>query len=192
MSDAHKFTYANGVVTMGPTQELGLPIDQTTWAGCGDFSQRNAPLNATHLPCDKNREAPTFDWPTPDWVAGLSTNPADILAQLTIGQQGRPPLSLPIRALTTGVFTAKARAAIYQAVAMMPGVYGLQNVPNPDGKIGYALGVHLRGGTNDELLIDPTDGTYLGERTYDPKTGAVTKFSSMRYGVADAEGAMPK
>jgi hypothetical protein len=137
MSDAHKFTYANGVVTMGPTQELGLPIDQTMWAGCGDFSQRNAPLNATHLPCDKNREAPTFDWPTPDWVAGLSTNPAD-------------------------------------------------------GKIGYALGVHLRGGTNDELLIDPTDGTYLGERTYDPKTGAVTKFSSMRYGVADAEGAMPK
>ena len=183
-------TYADGLITQS-SSTLNDMVEQDLWAGCGDFSQRNAPPNATHLACDNNREAPNFDWPTPDWIAGLSTNPADILAQLNSGRDGREPLFLPNHVLSTGLFPAQLRAAIYQAVAMMPGAHGLRNVPNPDGKLGYAIGFHEACGLNDELLINPADGTFLGERRYVPTTGQVRTFSAMRYGVVDKQGIKP-
>ncbi|GAA3431437.1 hypothetical protein [Kutzneria kofuensis] len=98
---------------------------------------------------------------------------------------------MAIHALKTGVFPANIRRTLWQAVALLPGAYGLRDVADLDGRPGYAIGVPDHG-VDDEILIDPADGAYLGERQFNATTGSVLVFSGMTYGVVGGQGVTPR
>jgi hypothetical protein len=184
--------YANGVISAtGPEDKFSVHPFETR-AGCADFDSVN-PQVTGHLPCQNQK-----GWwltPNPDWLAGLPKTPQGMAAKLTADTAGAGPSMAPlyfaIYALKSGVFPADVRKTLWQAIALLPGAYGLRNVANLDGKLGFAIGI-VTNGITDEILIDPADGTYLGERQFNAANGSVFLFSAMRYGVVDGQGVTPK
>jgi RNA polymerase sigma-70 factor (ECF subfamily) len=69
-------------------------------------------------------------------------------------------------ALRTGVVPADLRAALYKAAALIPGVTVVDREANLDGKVGIAIGIEdpVRE-TRMDIIIDPTTGLLIGERT---------------------------
>lgn len=69
--------------------------------------------------------------------------------------------------LRSGLIPADLRAALFEALALIPGVTSTDNVANLDGKKGVAIGrtEALRGGERQEVIIDPNSGLVIGERT---------------------------
>ena len=126
----------------------------------------------------------------------IEVDEADTALDHTPGQQaigGKLVEHSPAAPATgfAGVLPADVRKTLYLALASRPDAYGLSNVANLDGKVGFAIGV-IKQGVADEILIDPADGTYLGERQYEPDNSSVFLFSAMRYGVVDKLGVTPK
>jgi hypothetical protein len=80
---------------------------------------------------------------------------------------------------------------MYQALVTVGGASGRQNVADLAGRRGLAIVVTDHGIT-DELVVDPADGSFLGERQYDASTGTVIVYSAMAYGVVGALGDLPK
>jgi len=71
-----------------------------------------------------------------------------------------------IDVLRWGLVPADVRAALFEALALIPGVTSTDNVANFDGKTGIAIGrtEALRGGLRQEIIIDPETGMVIGER----------------------------
>ena len=70
--------------------------------------------------------------------------------------------------LRTGEVPADLRAALYRAIALIPGVEIIDDQAALDGRTGVALGrvEPARGSTSrEEIIIDPTTGLIIGERT---------------------------
>jgi hypothetical protein len=69
--------------------------------------------------------------------------------------------------LRTGLVPAEVRAALFDALALIPGVTSTANVENFDGTPGVAIGRTelLRAGMRQEIIIDPDSGLVIGERT---------------------------
>ena len=70
--------------------------------------------------------------------------------------------------LRTGEVPADLRAALYRAIALIPGVEIIDEQAALDGRTGVALGrvEPARGSTSrEEIIIDPTTGLIIGERT---------------------------
>ncbi len=173
--------YANGAITAtGPEKKSGT-ADHDVTAACGNF-------DASPDPCAAQQGS--WRTPTPQWLARLPKDPEQLLEAMMINM---PPLDVAISVLKTGTVPADVRAALYQALATGPsGVsYGRENVPNLQGKPGLAI-VVVQNGIRDELLVDPTDGSFLGERQYGETTGSVIVYSAMTYGVVDQRGVTPR
>lgn len=68
--------------------------------------------------------------------------------------------------LRSGLVPADLRAGLYEALALIPGVNTTDSVENLDGKVGVAIGrtEWLRGGSRQEIIIDPATGLVIGER----------------------------
>jgi len=66
--------------------------------------------------------------------------------------------------LRTGVVPADLRAALYQALAGIPGVEITDNQATLDGRTGVAFGRDESNGLRQEIVIDPTTGQLIGER----------------------------
>jgi RNA polymerase sigma-70 factor (ECF subfamily) len=68
--------------------------------------------------------------------------------------------------LRMGLIPADLRAALYKALALIPGVTAGEQA-NFDGKVGIAIGrtEPLRAGQRAEMIIDPATGLVIGERT---------------------------
>jgi len=68
--------------------------------------------------------------------------------------------------LRMGLIPADLRAGLYDALALIPGVTATEQA-NFDGKVGIAIGrtEPLRAGQRAEMIIDPTTGLVIGERT---------------------------
>jgi hypothetical protein len=70
--------------------------------------------------------------------------------------------------LRTGEVPADLRAALYRAIALIPGVEIIDDQAALDGRTGVALGrvEPARGSTSrEEIIIDPKTGLMIGERT---------------------------
>jgi len=181
-------TEGGQIVAAGPEQTFSMH-DMDVRAGCADFDSVN-PQTTGHLPCVDQKGS----WltPTPDWLASLPKDPEALAAKLKADTpNGVGPLYMAIYALKTGVFPADIRLMLYNALTYLPGAYGLKDVANLDGKVGFAIGV-IKQRVADVILIDPGDGTYLGVQQYEPDNSSVFLFSAMRYGVVDSQGATPK
>jgi hypothetical protein len=59
---------------------------------------------------------------------------------------------------------SKLRAAIYRALALVPGIQLDGDARTLKGRIGTAIGAPLADGARDELIIDPHTGTLLGSQ----------------------------
>lgn len=181
-----KVTYANGAITVAePEDTFSRPLDIAR-AGCGNL---DATAGAS-VPCVV--QAGSWTNPTPEWLASLPTDPEQLVEKLLTATQPSQSVLYPaIRTLASGAVPANVRAALYQALTLMPGGYGLEDVPDLDHRRGLAIGVEDNG-IHDEIVINPADGSFLGERQYDPGTGTVIAYSAMDYGIADSLGIAPR
>lgn len=68
--------------------------------------------------------------------------------------------------LTTGVVPAELRAAMYEALARIPGVYVAEGEATLDGRTGVAIGRKTNSDSvSQQLIIDPDTGLLIGSRT---------------------------
>ena len=95
--------------------------------------------------------------------------------------------------LRMGLIPADLRAGLYDALALIPGVTASEQA-NFDGKVGIAIGrtEPLRAGQRAEMIIDPTTGLVIGERTimtyaaFGFGSNEVTGHTAIDYRVVDS------
>ncbi len=162
-------------------------------AKCGDFF-----LDRGERPCSR-----TGNWQDPKdgWIAGLPRDPEALYDRL---RADAPHNSLgdaellvyAADALRTGRLPADLRAALYRAIAMIPGIEITDQVANLDGRTGVAYGM-AAGATRQDIIIDPETGEFIGEREVLTKAdgeleaGTVLTYTAVSTGVSDRIGARP-
>jgi len=112
-----------------------------------------------------------YNGPPMDWgLDALPRNPGQLLNyiyRVTAGQNV-PPDTAAVRfiadALRTGVVPADLRAALYRALAGIPGVSISDHDATLDGRTGVAFGRDEGNGLRQEIIIDPSIGLVIGER----------------------------
>lgn len=172
---------------------LTMP-DGEVRAECGDFTA----VMAKREPC-----ANFGGWiggTTPEFFAKLPTDPQqlyDLLRKETEGKGSHPDVEILVYAknvLGNAQAPAKARAAFYRALALMPSLRIIENTSTLDGQVGTALGVE--GITKEsgsvvrmEFVVDPDTGRFIGSREwYD---GQLANTDSIRTAVVDGMGRRP-
>ena len=103
-------------------------------------------------------------------------------------------LSRVATTLLSGRAPADLRAALYRALALVPGLEVTEQVVNLDGRRGTALGAAEHGARHD-LIIDQATGQFIGERTvyvsdkFDVPPGTTFSYTSVSVPVVvDAVG----
>lgn len=82
--------------------------------------------------------------------------------------------------LRTGAVPADLRAAMYRVAAGIPGVTVTDDAVTLDGRDGIAIG--RREGVNgdqQDIIIDPTSGAFIGERRWNPSSQAADDLDGM-------------
>jgi hypothetical protein len=181
-----------------PLNEFGEPDGQVS-ARCGDFIA----VFDHRTPSCGHDDGKQF---TSAQLARLPRDPHALLAILNptlpsgkpVG--AGPALGSSVLILRSGLVPADLRAAIYQALALLPGLQVTDRSANLDGRVGVALGVDDEP-TNirREIIIDPDTGQFIGERIVqlraDARTGlpagTLLDSSSVTTGVVGAVGQVP-
>jgi hypothetical protein len=147
----------------------------------------------THAPRRGSWQSPTVEF--------LERLPRDPTALLTRLREDNPgswfgPFAAAVTALRTGLVSADLRAALYRALTALPDV-SLRDAVNVDGRRCIAI-VHDVGRTRTELMIDPVDGQFAGERDTlrsdsrsGLRAGTVISSTAVRTAVVDDVGKLP-
>jgi hypothetical protein len=178
---------------------LDIPGRTTVEGPCGDFPGDNGQLGGdpdAARPCHER----AGDWyaPTPRFLASLPTDPERLYRQLR-DAAGEPGEVLRMAAAALAADASPAvRSTVYRALMRMPGLDVTEGTANLDGQRGVALGVD-DAATRQEIIIDPADGRFIGERfsLTRPGTGiwaglpagTVADYSSVHSAVVDSAGA---
>lgn len=140
--------------------------------------------------------------PTKAWMAALPRDPAALYARLAADTKGHGSdpntemLVYATDALRTGLLPADVRAALYRALAKVPGMEIADSTANLDGTVGVAFGIE-DASTRDETIIDPATGAFIGEREISTEaaagipTGTVTGYTAVHAAVVDKIGGLP-
>lgn len=138
--------------------------------------------------------------PSPSFLAGLPREPRALLERLcTDNPPSRyaGPFLGAAAALRTCLVPAELRTALYRALCLLPAVAAVEDVADLNGRFCLAL-VHDDGPTRTELLVDPADGQYAGERDTLRRdspcglpAGIVINTTAVRTGVVDELGVLP-
>jgi hypothetical protein len=137
--------------------------------------------------------------PTVEFFRRLPRDPQQLLDRLRADNPGRwfTPFAAAVTALRTGLVPAALRSALYRALTGLPGVSLAEHVFNIDGLDCLAL-VHDTGRTRTELMIDPADGQFAGERDTlradsrcGLRAGMVISTTAVRVAVVDRAGLRP-
>ena len=132
------------------------------------------------------------DWPQPStgFLASLPRDAGqlyDRLRQDTAGRGQDPELEMlgyVADVLRDGLVPADLRAALYRALAKVPGLEITEQVANLDGHKGTAYGIS-GAGTRHDVIVDPATGQFIGERQIDEKgasgvpAGTVIDYTSV-------------
>jgi hypothetical protein len=108
-------------------------------------------------------------YPSAEFLASLPRDPRqlyDLLRHMPIPvsiSQKEWVLNRVVATLVSGRAPADLRAALYRALALLPGLEVTEQVANLDGHQGTALGYTEHGVRND-LIVDPATGQFIGER----------------------------
>lgn len=110
----------------------------------------------------------SWQQPTTEFLAGLPREPRALYSRLDADSPRDRPgyvgaFVYARDALRTGLVPASIRAALYQALLLVPGMMLVDNAANADGQPGIAL-VMDGGVYRIETLIDPATGQFIGER----------------------------
>lgn len=128
--------------------------------------------------------------PSTEFLASLPRDPGrlyDRLRRDTRGHGSDPDLEMLVYAtdaLSTGLVPADLRAALYRALAKVPGLEITEQVANLDGKKGTSYGIS-RAGERHDVIIDPATGDFIGARQVDltgvsgAPAGTVISYSSV-------------
>jgi hypothetical protein len=106
--------------------------------------------------------------PTADFLAALPRDPDELYRRLCTDSPAERrgyvgPLVYGVDVLRTGLVPADLRAALYQALRLLPGLTVVADTVNPDGAPAIALCLdHTPWRT--EVFVDPVTGHYIGER----------------------------
>jgi hypothetical protein len=153
------------------------------------------------LPSDQPRE-PGVDNPTLAWVANLPTDPERLLAVLrdAAGSNAKHDddyltfkTAVSFAARADALLTPAVRTALYQAIALLPGIERVPGQVDLAGRAGVAIG-RVAEGVRSEIILDPVTSKVLGTRgvaagrPYVP-AGTVIAWSSTDQVVVDAVGA---
>ncbi len=137
--------------------------------------------------------------PTPEFIGRLPRDPAALLTRLREDNPGSwfGPFAAAVTALRTVLVPAELRTAFYRALTALPGVSFTDDALNVDGHECFAL-VHDAGRTRTELLLDPSDGQFAGERDTlrtdsraGLRAGTVISTTAVRTAVVESEGELP-
>ncbi len=110
---------------------------------------------------------------------GLPRDPQQLLNYIyrTTAGQGVSPdgeaLVFIADTLRTGVVPADLRAALYRALAGIPGVTITDTEATLDGRTGVGFGRDESNGLRQEIIIDPTSGMMIGEREIVTRAGVL-------------------
>ncbi|MEU0883147.1 CU044_5270 family protein [Lentzea sp. NPDC005914] len=113
---------------------------------------------------DRCTEA-SFHNPTAEFIAALPKDPKQLLAMLREDGHAEDAGAFisALEALRTGQYPAEARANIFRALALLPGLVVTDKRANLDGKEGVALGMKYYDDFT-EIIIDPANGDFIGTR----------------------------
>lgn len=137
--------------------------------------------------------------PTTEFLQRLPRDPQVLLDRLREDNPGSwfGPFNAAVTALRTTLVPAELRAAFYRALVALPGVSIDEDVANVDGHASVAI-VHDAGRTRTELMVDPVDGQFAGERDTlradsrcGLRAGTVISSTAVRTAVVDAPGIRP-
>lgn len=135
-------------------------------------------------------------WRDPAFYAGLPRQAEPLLARLHAlsGQRGdgEDPVSTAAALLGTGMVQADLRAALYRALAELPGMRLTDRSVTLDGRTGVAFGLDGERWRH-AVILDPATGEFLGSRTTtgdrpaEPwlTPGTVVRLSSVTMRVVD-------
>jgi hypothetical protein len=134
----------------------------------------------------------------PTDIAGLPRDPAALVRRIeaaprSVGASDAEHVFDTItELLRTGLVPADLRAGMYEALATLPGIVVTEEQASLDGRVGTAVGLPAGTGSDrQEVIIDRTDGAYLGERTVQVRrlgsipAGAVIDSVAVRVAPAD-------
>jgi hypothetical protein len=166
---------------------------------CGRFRAPHGDFYAQLHGAAPRRRSGGWTTPTPEFLARLPRDPDALRARLCEDSSpGRytGPFSTGLDALRTCLVPADLRAVLYRVLLGLPAVR-IREVTDVDGNPCLAL-VHDDGPTRTELLIDPVDGQFAGERDTLRRgspcgltAGTVISSTSVRTAVVDRIGALP-
>ncbi|SFQ50910.1 hypothetical protein SAMN05421810_108180 [Amycolatopsis arida] len=139
--------------------------------------------------------------PTAEWQASLPKDPQALYERLAADapDNDRGDVELLVYAadaLRSGLLTKDVRAALYQALAKVPGLEVTDRQANLDGRIGTALGMD-DGTSREEIIIDPETGRFIGEREVLVEdsgaipAGTTMSFTAVTTAVVDERGVRP-
>lgn len=145
--------------------------------------------------------------PTPDFLAALPRDPRQLYERLCVdsppsdwpGYVG--PLVYGLDALRTGRIPADLRAALYQALLLLPGITITKTATNSDGATAVMLLLDHKP-ERTEVFLDPDTGHFTGERRTlitssfrgpfrGLKAGTVLRSSAVTMAVVDEIGVLP-
>jgi hypothetical protein len=101
----------------------------------------------------------------------MPTEPTELLAFVYDNLTGgNPPAEQAVPDicdhLSTGVAPAKLRAAMFEALTRIPGVYVAEGEATVDGRTGVAIGRKTNSDSeSQQLIIDPATGLLIGTRS---------------------------
>lgn len=153
------------------------------------------------LPVDQPRE-PGVDNPTLSWVASLPTDPEQLLAvfRAAAGTSTKHDddyltfkTAASFAARADALLTPAARTALYQAIALLPGIERVPGQVDLSGRAGVAIGRNAEG-FRYEIILDPVTSRVIGTRMLatagaDVPAGTVIAWSSSDMVVVDKVGA---
>jgi hypothetical protein len=139
--------------------------------------------------------------PSSDFLAALPRDPDQLLARLEIDHPRHRfshPLTHVADALRTCLFPADLRAALYRGLLQHSEISIDEHIVDLDGRHCVALACDI-GARTHELLIDPADGQYAGERETagnDPlwpvEPGTVIRSSATLTAITDGPDELPE
>lgn len=179
----------------------GFDIDTPAWpegewrARCGDwFAEEEG-----REPCTQSSG---WGLPNAEFLAALPRDPDELYDRMradTRGQGSDADLQMVVTAadvLRSGLVPADLRAALYRALAKVPGLQITERVANLDGRKGTAYGISA-GGERHDIIIDPATGQFIGERevtegAFDNiPAGTVMSYTSVTTAVVPGMGVEP-
>jgi hypothetical protein len=132
----------------------------------------------------------SWQHPSTGFVASVPRDPGQLYDRLRRDADKRWPdpdlnaFVLAAEALGTGQLPADLRAALYRALALVPGVGVTEQVADLDGTKGTAIGIS-RLGVRQDVIIDTATGEFIGERHIDldgvtgAPPGSVVSYSTV-------------